>query len=286
MLVGTFEKTHLIMPAIKEWFLEFTRLRPQFLIIGAMRSGTTSLYRYLCKHPLVVEAARKEVHFFDHNYQEGFEWYARQFASRFSPLKGCGNRLRLITGEASPSYLLHPLAPARAAGHMPDAKLIAILRDPVARAFSHYHHGLRRQYESLPTFEEALDAEPARLAHQRDRLVSEETQRSDPFLWYSYCARGCYLDQLQEWLKFFPREKLLILISEDFYADPSTALRQVTDFLGLPKMPAQASQSFRKHNESHYDGMNPETRQRLVEFFRPHNQRLAEFLGRELPWRM
>lgn len=271
------------MSSIQEWFLERTRLKPRFLILGAMRSGTTSLYRYLCEHPLVVPAARKEVHFFDHQYHEGVEWYARQFPSRFAPMEGRGHRFRLITGEASPSYLLHPLAPARAAGHLPGAKLIAILRNPVERAFSHYQHGIRRRYETLP-FEQALDAEQARIGPERERLVRGEVQRSDPFLWYSYCTRGCYLDGLEEWLKFYPRKNLLVLISEEFYADPSAALRQVTGFLGLPPMPARAAGAFTKHNESQYEGMSPQTRQRLVDFFRPHNRRLAEFLGRELPW--
>ncbi|HJT80763.1 MAG TPA: sulfotransferase [Chthoniobacterales bacterium] len=271
--------------AAKFWFRDHTRLKPSFIVIGAMRSGTTSLYRYLCQHPWVASANYKELHFFDHQYfPEAVKWYARQFPSRFARMENkTANRFRMITGEASPSYLLHPLAPQRAAKHLPAAKLVAVLRNPVDRAFSHYQHGRRWGYEPL-SFEEAIKQESSRIQPEREKLVSGEVNTSDPFMWFSYCARGCYMDRLEEWLQHYPKEKLLIIISEELYADPNSSMRRLTDFLGLPPMVTRAPDDFEKHNLNQYQGMNAATRKELLAFFRPHNQRLAKFLGRELPW--
>ena len=266
----------------KRWFLEHTRLSPSFIVIGAMRSGTTSLYRYLCDHPEVASARRKELHFFDRQYPKGVDWYRRQFPSRFARMENkTANRFKLITGEASPAYLLHPLAPQRAAKYLPDVKLLAVLRNPVDRAFSHYQHGRFCGYEPL-SFEEAIKQENDRIQPERQKLLRGEC--SNPFTWFSYCTRGCYMDRLDEWLQYCPKKKLLVIISEEFYADPSSSLRRVTDFLGLSPLESRAPGEFEKHSLIEYGDMNPATRQELLAFFKPHNERLAAFLGRSLPW--
>jgi hypothetical protein len=251
------------------------RLKPSFIIIGAQRAGTTSLYSYLAEHPLIAPAALKEVHFFDVHFAKGTGWYWGQFPA--SPAAGA------ITGEASPYYLFHPLAPQRIAELLPEVKLITLLRNPIDRALSHHQHESRRGKETLP-FGEALAAEPARLRGEAERIVREPGYRSTAHQWHSYRSRGCYMDQLEQWLPHFPRENFLTLLSERFYADPSTALRQVTDFLGLPSLPPQQAASFEKHNLASYEEMDPTLRQQLGEFYRPHNARLAEFLGEDPGW--
>ena len=264
---------------VREW----VRLKPAFLIIGAQRCGTTSLYSYLAEHPLIIPAARKEVHFFDVNYARGPKWYRQQFASRLDPALRRSPRLRWTTGEASPYYLFHPLAPRRAAQLLPKVKLIAILRNPVDRALSHYHHEVRCRHETLP-FANAIAAEEERLRGERELMIANESYRSHYHQRFSYAARGCYMDQLEEWLKFFPRAQLLVVLSDRFYAEPPAVLREVTDFLQLAPLPPRDEVIYDKHNYAEYKEMDPALRQRLVDYFRPHNARLEAFLGTKLDW--
>jgi hypothetical protein len=240
------------------------RQLPDFVIIGAQRGGTTSLYRYLIEHPDIEPASRKEVHFFDGNYERGMDWYRAHF-----PLQGASR----LTGEASPSYLFAPAAPARIRAALPQARYIALLRNPVDRAFSHYQLMVKRGIEPL-SFEEAIAAEPERL-----------TGTGDPFTlaWrhFSYIRRGLYAEQLERWLASFPREQLLVLKSEDFYAEPAATLRQTQAWLGLPaRLPATLT----AHQVGDYVGMSSATRERLGDYFAPSNRRLYDLLVRDLGW--
>ena len=192
-----------------------SRLKPSFIIIGAQRAGTTSLYSYLTEHPLIAPAAMKEVHYFDVHFAKGDDWYWQQFSAPGKESE--------ITGEASPYYIFHPLAPERIARLLPQVKLITLLRNPVDRALSHHQHETRRGKETLP-FAEALAAEEDRLRGEADRIRRELGYRSTAHQWHSYRSRGCYMDQIEQWLPHFPREQFLFLLSERFYADPSAAL--------------------------------------------------------------
>ena len=250
------------------------RRLPTFLVIGAQRAGTTSLYNYLTAHPGIAAAATKEVHFFDVHYSKGPAWYEAQFPSRGEAQ---------ITGEASPYYLFHPLAAARAAAFLPDAKLIVLLRNPVDRALSHHQHETRRGKETLP-LAQALALEESRLRGEAERIATEPGYRSTAHQWHSYRARGCYMDQIENWLRSFRSEQLLVLLSEQFYADPSTALRQVTEFIGAEPLAARSAGDFEQFNKAEYGEMPPEVREELVRFYRPHNCRLAEFLGHDPGW--
>ena len=235
---------------------------PNFLIVGAQRCGTSSLYAYLAQHPQVAPAARKEVHYFDLNYQKGIDWYRAQFPERS------------FTGEASPYYLFHPLAAERAAEAVPEAKIIAILRNPVDRAYSHYHHEVRKGREDL-SFEEALEAEEERLAGERERLIAVPAYRSQTHQSYSYKARGEYADQLEVWLEHFPRERMLILESERLFEDPAAEYPRALEFLELPLVePAE----YRQWNAGSYDARVPETPRRLERYFEPHMRRLRVLL--------
>ena len=140
------------------------RALPDFLLIGGQRCGSTSLYTTLCGHPQVLAGAHKEPHFFDNNHLRGEDFYRRLFPLQIH-LLARERRLgrRVVTGEATTYYLAHPAVPARVAAMLPDVRLIAILRDPVDRAYSHYQLSVREGRESLP-FEQALAAEPERIA--------------------------------------------------------------------------------------------------------------------------
>ena len=237
---------------------------PDFIIIGAQRGGTTSLYEYLTAHPDVGAAHRKEVHFFDRHYGRGVDWYRAHF-----PLEG----EYPIVGEASPYYLFHPSVPERLREVVPEAKLIALLRNPVDRAYSQYHMKVSRGVESL-SFDEAIEREPERLAACDDPTGAAWRH-------HSYLARGRYAEQLERWLRRFSRDKMLILKSEELYAEPQRVLGQVQHYLGLsPHTPAQ----FTLHHKASYSAMDAATRRRLSEYFAPHNRALYALLGRDFGW--
>jgi Sulfotransferase domain len=258
------------------------RLLPDYLIIGAQRAGTTSLHRYLIQHPGVRTTLRtKGVHFFDTAYGRGMSWYASRFPTKLTAWYVARRHgVELRTGEASPYYLFHPLVPDRVAEHLPRVKLIALLRDPVQRAYSHYQHEVARGFETLP-FEEAIEAEPARLAGEAERMAADPGYRSFEHQHHSYLARGCYAEQLDRWRARFDEGQLLVLSSERFFAEPEPTFARVLEFLELPAFTPAA---FEKHNAHDYRQMGDEVRGRLVEHYREPNRRLYESLGDDFGW--
>jgi hypothetical protein len=253
------------------------RLLPDFLVVGAQRAGTTSLYQYLVAHPQVGAPYRKEVHFFDLHFARGVGWYRAHFPLRARRAAFARSGKRFLCGEASPYYLYHPAVAERVARTLPDARLLAILRNPVDRAFSHYHHERERGRETL-SFEEALEREPERLAGETERVAAGGS--SEAHRVFSYLARGRYAEQLQPWLARFPRDRLLVLGSEAFYADPRGAMARVFAFLGLP--PHEGAH--RVYNASRYPAMDRATRRRLLDLFAAENQRLFALLGERFDW--
>ena len=246
--------------------IETAHLRqyPDFIIIGTQRGGTTSLYRYLTAHPEIGQASRKEVHFFDRYFDKGIDWYLAHF-----PLRGEFP----VVGEASPFYLFHPEAPARILAAVPQAKFVVLLRNPVDRAYSQYHMKVERQLEEL-SFEEAIEREPERLAASDDPL--------DP-AWrhHSYLARGIYFEQIRRWFDYFPRDRFLIIKSEDFYAEPLPILHQTQSFLGVqPHSPA----TLKVHHQADYGAMDSFMRRRLTDYFAPYNRQLYDLLGQDFGW--
>jgi hypothetical protein len=251
---------------------------PDFLIIGAQKTGTTFLYYLLCQHPYVAPTSEKELHYFDtQKFGKGIEWYRSNF-----PPPSSRDGQRIITGEASPYYLYHPLAAKRAAQVVPQAKLIALLRNPVDRAYSDYQNRLREGNEFL-SFEEAMEAEEERIGGEREKILADENYLSRNHRRYSYLARGVYVDQLREWHERFGRERVLVIRSEDFFEHPQRSVEEVLGFLELPAWkPEILSANLR--NESDYDPMSPVVRERLESYFEPHNRRLYEYLGIDFGW--
>lgn len=254
------------------------RVLPDFLIIGGQKCGTTSLHNYLVEHPLVGRSLRKEVHFFDIFFDRGVGWYRSYFPTRFEKQRGGP---RWVTGESSPYYLFHPHAPSRIRRLLPNVKLIAMLRNPVDRAWSHYHHVPLRAFEPLG-FEEAIEAEPERLSGETKKMLADEKYSSWVHQWQSYLARGLYADQLVTWLSLFPREQILIIRSEDFFEDPASSYKETLAFLGLPHHELDTYEQFLPG--SYKQPMNDSTRRRLADYFRSHNRRLYELLGRDFGW--
>jgi Sulfotransferase domain len=259
------------------------RLRPTFLVIGAQKAGTTSLYTYLAHHPAIACARPKEVHYFNVSHDLGDPWYRSHF-----PLITRGAEIRRRTGaraavgEVTPGYIFHPHAPARVHAFAADMKLVAVLRDPVDRAYSQYRMQVRGfGTEETGSFEEALARESIELPPELERVGRDPSYVSPTGFRRSYVARGLYAQQLERWLEWFPREQLLVLTSEELRATPSAAMETIADFLDVPRW---LDENYRMRSANEYEPVPDDLRERLAKLFEPHNRKLEGLLGRELAW--
>ena len=263
------------------------RVLPTFLVIGAKRGGTTSLWNALLSHPGVLPmfpSAQqiKSPHYFDIFYANGLGWYKSHFPTARAYARATQSLgYRPAVGEASPYYLFHPAAPERVARAVPGVKLIVLLRDPVSRAYSNYWERRGSQLEDLPTFREALAAEPGRLAGEEQRLVTDDRYYSVSHDSHSYRARGRYLEQLERWFQHFDRDQFLVVASEQFYAEPDAVSAQVQKFLGLQ---VQQISHIRHHNRLRVPPMDADLEHELRAYYDPYNQALYERLGVDYGW--
>jgi hypothetical protein len=258
---------------------------PDYLIIGTKRGGTTSLWRYLQQHPSVLplypEAENvKSPHFFDINWAKGEAWYRSHLPTRRHRARVEQQHGVCVSGEASPYYMFHPLAAQRAASCCPAAKIIVLLRNPVDRAYSHYRERRKNQVEPL-SFRAALEAEEGRLAGEVSRILESPAYYSEKHDFYSYLARGRYLEHLRPWLEAFPREQVLILRSEDMFSDPHSTVAEIHRFLGLPAVPLHDVQPF---NGMPTQRLEPQDQMWLADYFRPSVAELERYLGRSFAW--
>lgn len=254
------------------------RRLPDFIIIGAQKAGTTSLFEYLAKHPCIKEPSEKELHYFSDagHYRKGLTWYRSQF-----PLQWGAGRESFLTGEATPYYLFHPLTPQRVFEALPLVKNIVMLRNPVDRAFSHYFHEVRENRETR-SFEQAIENEPAEMEREEAAMLRDGLYDGYKHRRCSYLSRGIYWAQLERWFKLFKRDQFVILKSEDYFMDPERNFGLILDFLGLPP---RCIGTFKKIHEGVYDfPMRPDTRERLRRFYKVHNERLSRLLGRDFGW--
>ena len=257
------------------------RLLPDFIIIGAQKSGTTSLYGYIMQHPYAFAAQRKEINFFTLKYHYGTKWYVSNFPTS---LRRCINKIThkpFVTGEASPYYIFHPLAAERMKKLLPNVKLIIILRNPVDRAFSHYNHVITHQNEQY-SFKDAISEESKRLEGEKERIESNPSYISKKYRSYSYLSRGRYIEQVEKWMNVFSKDQFLILRTEDLHRDTVGTVNQVFDFLGLPKFD---SLNVTKRNVGNYEeNLNLQTRELLIDYYKPYNEKLSSFLNMDFDW--
>lgn len=271
---------------------------PTFMIAGSQKSGTTSLHRYLTAHSSIYfPSSPQELHFFDIErfFNQGLDYYKQHFLEVRPE--------HLAVGQTSPLYIYEPKVPARIAEAFPQVQFIFILRNPVDRAYSHYWHSVKQGFETL-SFEEALGQE-------EDRLKQSFQSRRQ----FSYVDRGYYARQLERFLRHFPLEQMLLLLTEEMRQDPAGVINKCCDFLGIESQGEQIIASLPKarwnstrHPRSQffqrftapwrpkknklsrkliwwvdqlnlksisYPAMQPETRQHLETIFAPENERLT-----------
>ncbi|PPT08393.1 putative deacetylase sulfotransferase [Geitlerinema sp. FC II] len=237
--------------------------QPDFIILGAQKAGTSSLYFYLSKNPKILPPLRKELEFWSWKFHRGIDWYL----SQFPPLTPDS---QFLTGEACPGYLDFQNAAERLHEYSPSTKFIILLRNPVDRAVSHYYHWIRRHQEDRP-FKTAIEQKIGEI----EKKGTVWNQHSN------YVARGIYIEFLKHWFSIFPREKFLILQSEDFYSNPAQSLEDVDNFLGIP---VSTLSSYKKHNAGSYSPIDPGDRKYLSDFYKFYNKELEELLGIQLNW--
>lgn len=244
------------------------RALPDFLVIGGLKCGTSSLYAAMAEHPQIMWARKKELHFFDGpRAPRGVAAYRTSF-----PLR---RRLRAhgaITGEATASYLFEPAALPAVRAALPDVRLIVSVRDPVERAISHYFHELRTaRSETLP-LDEAIAAEPAR-AIAADVQQRDGAARTDVFRG-AYVSRGRYAARLRAWLDVFPPEQMLVLAYEELVHAPEANLTAVWNFLDIDDVPLELPH----RNVGTKQDVDPTVVASLREQFREPNRVLADLL--------
>lgn len=239
--------------------------RVDFVVGGVQKAGTTSLDRLLRTHPAVGMASVKELHWFDAD--ERFAGGTRDFAP-YHALWGSHLETRLC-GDATPSYVWWPGAAERIRDYNPDMRWVLLLRDPAARAYSHWNMQRERGNDPLD-FAAALEAEDERL-----RTASPAEVRR-----YSYASRGHYARQLEHLWSLFPRERTLVLMSEQLRDTPIEAAEALAEFLGIE--PFDGVDAIFENEGSYAEPMNARDRERLVRRFEPDIRALERMLGREL----
>jgi hypothetical protein len=257
------------------------RINPDFIIIGAQKCGTTSLYDYICKHSDVYPAVTKQIQYFNINYLMKIEWYRSFFPLIFKKfIIEKILRKSFLTGEATPDYINHPYVPIRISNDLPNVKLIAIFRNPVERAFSNYQHNIRDKTENL-SFEDALKQEKSRIEIEKTKLKKDEFYHNENFLQFEYVERGIYVNQIINWLKYFSKDKILIISTEDLEQHSSKTLTEVFSFLNLKSEKIDTST---KLNVGTYSNMKDKTRDLLYNLFLPYNEQLYKLIKKRFDW--
>jgi hypothetical protein len=212
--------------------------RIDFMIVGVQKAGTTALYDFLAEDPAIGLSDVKEVHFFD---DESVDWREPDYGPYHARFDWIAPRVR---GEATPIYIYWREALERIAAYNPAAKLILLLRDPVARAWSHWKMEYARGVETRP-FAWCIRQGRRRLFDAEPWGFHRE---------YSYVERGYYGEQVERLFALFPRDQVLILKAEDLRADPNPALGAVNAFLGLPSPAPREPREVHVGREMDYGG--------------------------------
>ena len=261
-----------------------SRRAPDFIVIGAEKSGTTSLHQYLRSHPQVIPPVEKEIDFFDLEYSCGLDWYLAHFppassklAEPDSPNQASLGQTHWITGETSANYLYSDVAPTRIFDCFPRVKLAVILRNPVDRTVSRYNMMVRNGTEKrdLAT---AMTAEID---------IIQQATTGDNIAWKAlnrcrHIGNSLYYHHLKRWLAVFPQEQLIVLQSEDLFEQPEQTMQQLYGQLGLASN--RSPQKYPPHNTGEYQPANSEVQQQLATFFTPYNRKLEQLLNRSFRW--
>ncbi|MEL4898189.1 sulfotransferase domain-containing protein [Crocosphaera sp. Alani8] len=254
------------------------RKLPDFLIIGVAKGGTTSLHKYINNHPKVIPSTVKEPgYFLNGKYpNHSIYWYKSHF-----PLSNFITRSNKLTGEGTPGYIHSKNAPNWIKSTMPQVKLIALLRNPVTRAYSHFSMKMQKKgmkkSELTPAFikEVKRELEILRIKQSPD----EPFNKIEP-TGHFYLSGGIYVSSIKRWIDTFSRKQILILKSEDLFEKPEKTMQKVFNFLDLPDYKGD----YPVYNGGNYLKLDSKINQELSEFFKPYNESLSDYLEQDFNW--
>tara|TARA_Y100000996_G_scaffold415563_1_gene411186 strand:- start:2690 stop:3535 length:846 start_codon:yes stop_codon:yes gene_type:complete len=255
------------------------RVLPNFLVIGVGRGGTTSLYNYLNQHNCIQKPSYDEIGFFDDNYHLGINWYRSMFPTKYEKQRITQKFGKFLTYDVTPWYIRRPWIVNRIKTLLPSVKIIAVLRNPVDRTYSHYHLTCREK-GLTKSFEEIIE-EDIRKINDYDNNLKNSREYFEDFVQNSHIARGFYLEQLEHWLKVFDKKNLLIISSEDLAKNTQETLNSIFDFLDLEH---QTIPNLQKTNVGKYPKMKDETRKSLENYFSTHNENLFKKIEKYFNW--
>jgi hypothetical protein len=278
---------HGAQPAVRSAFDHVGRLTaawrmdPGFVVIGGQRCGTTTIFKVLSAHPqLRRPPIDKGTDYYTLNYWRGPAWYRSRFPLR-RPVQPSARRFGVpVAFEACTYYMFHPFAVERLAADFPDIKLVAMLRDPVERAYSAYKHEFARGFDTEPNFMRALELEDERVGGE-EQLLRDSSYESFAHRHHAYRRRGEFADQLRRVYQHFPRSRVHVMQSEAFFANPAHEFQTLVEFLGVG---AWQPPAFRQHNARPGSAMPRDARAFLIDHYREPDRDLADLLGRELLW--
>ena len=287
---------------------------PDFFILGAAKSGTTSLHAWLAQHPDIAMSEPKEPFFYEAEFELGASYYWQRYLSHWN-----GQRL---VGDARHRNLFLPYVPNRIKATAPQARLVVVLRNPVTRALSHWWHWFRRGVENL-YFEDALKRDLERISAGEDFSTPDQIAFYQAHLGHdgrgpyrTYLDSGYYAIQLERYFELFTRDQCKILLMEELIKDPRTHCAELFEFLRIDPAPAN-SMKYDQLNSADFMGklhalrwttrrlrslisgeapqhgplvvaqaptMSEATQAWLRKHYAPHNAHLEDLLGRRLPW--
>jgi hypothetical protein len=252
---------------------------PNFFVIGGVRCGTTSIYHYLGQHNCIKQAAYDELGYFDDNFHLGLNWYRSLFPTKFMQKNIESEYKKFLTYDVTPFYIYNPLVVDRIFKFSPHAKIIAVLRNPIDRAYSNYNQKMQDEGDTKTTFEEIVYSEIEKIEND------ENDEENHAFLVDEFyellLARGFYAKQLEFWFKKFPRKNVLLISSEELATNTDNTVSEIFEFLEVPN---QKISDLTKQNERKYPRMKDSTRNTLINFYKPYNEKLFSMLDSKFDW--
>ena len=255
------------------------RVLPDFIVIGVGRGGTTSLYNYLNQHNCIKKSSYDEIGFFDDNYHLGINWYRSMFPTKYEKQRITQKFGKFLTYDVTPWYIRRPWIVNRIKTLLPSVKIIAVLRNPVDRTYSHYHLTCREK-GLTKSFEEIIEDDIKKINNYDNNLKNSHEYFKD-FVQNSHIARGFYLEQLENWLKIFDKKNIMIISSEDLAENTQETLNSIFNFLNLEN---QKIPNLQKINVAKYPKMKDKTRKTLENYFFNHNENLFNKIGKNFNW--
>jgi len=255
------------------------RVLPNFIVIGVGRGATTTLHHNLSKNPCLHSAAYDEAGFFDDNFHLGESWYRSLFPTKFTKNKIIKNYNHFLSYEVTPSYIRKPWVARRIKKLLPNVKLIAILRNPVDRAYSHYNMGVNESNDKR-SFEEVIKTD-LKLLERSNESKSDSDTYFKTIVEKSYLARGFYAEQLKFWFKLFDKKQIHITTTENLATNPNETFNEIFNFLDIANFKISNLENKRKGN---YSPLDKDIKLQLTSFFKPYNEELYKLIGKNFNW--